>query len=74
MRQIEEALHAMHAENKPNKGVAEEKSGLCKLKMIVILQNIKKLISLAAIRPKPFAIVNAISPDSPAKEAVSTEV
>ena len=32
MKQIEEALHAMHAENKP---VAEEKSGLYQLKWLL---------------------------------------
>ncbi|RIA85682.1 26S proteasome non-ATPase regulatory subunit 9 [Glomus cerebriforme] len=50
MKQIEEALHAMHAENKVNKK-----------------DNSAETVSIS--QPRPFAIVNAIAPDSPAKEA-----
>ncbi|CAI2168224.1 6873_t:CDS:2 [Funneliformis geosporum] len=50
MKQIESALHAMHAENQANKAATENKS-------------------TGQIRPEPFAVVNAVAPDSPAKEA-----
>ncbi|CAG8459188.1 5258_t:CDS:2 [Funneliformis mosseae] len=52
MKQIEEALHAMHAENQAKKAAAKNKS-----------------VETGLNRPKPFAIVNAVAPDSPAKEA-----
>jgi hypothetical protein len=71
MKQIEEALHAMHADNKANKAVVEEKSGLYQIKIFIVIIKINKIYFLAVIRPESFAIVNAVAPDSPAKEAVS---
>ncbi|CAG8572746.1 16034_t:CDS:2 [Acaulospora morrowiae] len=56
MNKIERALHEIHAENQAN-GRTEEKN------------NSSSAETESSRQPRPFAIVNAIAPDSPAKEA-----
>jgi hypothetical protein len=62
----------MHAENKANKDDKSVETSSYKSKKWQHLWNTNKFNFLATIRQKPFAIVNAVAPDSPTKEAVST--
>ncbi|CAG8519618.1 7956_t:CDS:2 [Diversispora eburnea] len=58
MNKIEQALHEIHAENKANRIDSSSEA-----------EN-----STRENRSKPFAIINAVAPDSPAKEAKTLDI